>query len=260
MNASPSEENRPRKTMPFLLIGFVAGSIVTYLVVTTSYQADQRIEDYGASRNHSMEDLEYQFRGEETGGIHGLLKILLADGSQELSGLPAKEVLHHFQIPGLPMDRMRKIAIGELNDGEASMEMFFDFGEERTFELALPESKVWTINGKSLDVKKSKKPKLEEVKGHTITLKDQLQFFFNEKGILRVRSKDMTLSFFNLNFRTERDPNKILMHNDRIVLEENAHGKPLQKEGRYLPQRYDDWIIIESSFKNVEVPIPSVAG
>jgi hypothetical protein len=274
MSANSSEKFLSSRVLSLLLIGFTAGALTTYFLFERKSVPDTSSEKPSVAPNNQYVDsfgskvrrygfrqakleAQFQFRGEGDGGIPGFLETLIEDGAQELVENSAKELLNRFRIPGLDLDNLQKIQIGEIKDGEASMEFFFDFGEKGQSELEMPGGKLFTVEGDSLVVGTAQ-PREETIKEKTIVISDKLQFFFNESGIVRVRKNDIRYFIFPLNFRTERAPGKILKHEGRSVLELDEEGAPLIKDGSYVPMQFDDWIIIESGLNSYEVPIPAV--
>jgi hypothetical protein len=188
---------------------------------------------------------------------------MLEDGAREIEGEEAREILAStFHLPFLPNDDLAKIKVGP-----TSLDIFFDFGEAGEKTITIPEGTILTLSGKKSDeplaVEGSADPEFEQVGGLSIILKDHLKIRCNKNGITGIRKGDARLELSGsaeteVSIRTMRNPEKVFVKEGRIVLATDEKGSPLEQEGNYLPMKFDDWMIVETTDGKFEVPLPSI--
>ncbi len=211
---------------------------------------------YGLRRSELPPRFPFQ-EGNE--GLHGFFTDLLAEGPREILANEAQKLLKaFFNLQFLPIEKVVK-----MNIGDGTMDITFDFDGEKEKAFRMPKGKIWILSEEVFEGKRKGSPKPKTIGGEIIILKNTLHLKINAKGIVGVREGDMQGKklFFkgNLKIKTLRLPKKILKHEGDLVLMENEDNTPLQRNGIYVPQRFDEWLIVQKpSGEIIEVPIPSL--
>lgn len=87
-----------------------------------------------------------------------------------------------------------------------------------------------------------------------------LRFELGPEGIRAVRKGDLEVSVWpfspDLELHTEIHPGRIVTDDqDRILLETDEIGKPLRRDGRFVPIVADRWLILEAGGRRAEIPL-----
>jgi len=217
----------------------------------------------------SAEDLERAFREVQRSGkgIMGFFG-LLADGQKrQLDGATVRAMFEKYgvELEFLPLDALEGVVS---QDGKVTFA--FDFGDQSERELQLPESRLQVLDSRHRSdrflVDRKNRVREQKSDGKKLRLKDELQLTVNENGLTGVRQGDLAvhhwlLGWVDLQVHSERHDGKIATGDkERPVLETDGRGKPLVVDGHYVPQRFDDWVIITAKGRRIEVGIPPLAS
>ena len=187
---------------------------------------------------------------------------LLADDQKRV--LPGDVVRAMFKKYGVAIDFLPVDTLKEIVAENGKVTFKFDFGGNSNRRLKLPDSEStvlrqrndkdpWAADGKN-------EPKVVKSKGRELKVKNEVELSVDNTGITGIRKGDIevgwALGWLDMALHMEHNPGKQAMADDRPVIQTGADGKPIVSNGHYLPQTYDDWVIIEAGPAKVEAGIP----
>jgi len=137
----------------------------------------------------------------------------------------------------------------------------FDFDGRRTRRVSLPSG--WRY---VLDPKDHADPLLEgvaqwvEFKGRKLIVHKQVRFFYDENGITAVDAGNLEVKagWFapDLQLRTELHRGRIARDaKGRMLLETDGSGRPLRRDGRFVPVTSDRWLVLQVRKHRFELPL-----
>ncbi len=217
----------------------------------------------------SAEDLERAFqevigRGE---GVMGFFA-LLADGQgRSLDGDVVRALFARYgvQLDFLPLDALERV---EAADG--AVLFHFDFGQQGYRDIELPGSTQKVLDARHRSdpwlVDRRNRVREERSDARKLRVQDELRFSLDEGGLAGLREGDLAVrhwlaGWVNLNVHSERHAGRIATgEKDRPVLQTDSRGEPVVQDGHYVPQCYDDWVIITAAGRRIEVGVPPLRG
>ncbi len=215
----------------------------------------------------SAEDLERAFEevAKSGRGVMGFFG-LLADGQRrQLDGATVRAMFEKYgvELEFLPLDALKGVVSA---DGKVTFQ--FDFGRKGEREVQLPDSTQKVLDSRHRSdrflVDRKNRVRDEKNDGKKLKLKSELQLSVDENGLTGVREGDLAvhhwlLGWVNIQVNSERHQGKIATgEKNRPVLQTDAGGRPVVVDGHYLPQRFDDWVIITAKGRRIEVGIPAL--
>ncbi len=213
----------------------------------------------------SAEDLEKAFEQitQNGQGIMGLFG-LLADGqSRSIDGDVVRAM---FQQYGVVLEFLPVESLTSISAENGKVTITFDFGSAGQKEIKLPDSEQKVLNSRHRTdptlVDRKNRVRTEKLDGKTLKLKSELQFGVGENGLTGLRTGDIQvhhwlLGWVDIDLASERHEGKVAMGDkNRPVLQTDANGNPIVRDGHYQPQTYDDWVVITAKGRRNEVGIP----
>jgi hypothetical protein len=186
---------------------------------------------------------------------------LFADGRRRV--LKGDVVRALFEKNGVRLDFLPMDALDRIVAEQGRLTFHFAFGGESTREIVLPDSSSVQLESRlkedPLKVDPRNKVSTRKSEGKTLKISKEVQFSVNAGGIAGLRAGDMQVKaffWFDVGIRTERTPGRVATDDKRTVLETDASGRPLVRDGRYVPQTWDDWVVLEAGGKRVDIGIP----
>jgi len=210
----------------------------------------------------SSADVEAAFlRVQRSGGGLSDLFGLLADGvPRTLPGAAVRDMMDKFGVTLdiLPLDKLGSV----VSDG-GSVEFRFDFSG--THEIELPGTATWTLaNNGDLQATRGNRPRKKRGDSSELRFKSTVRFTVDENGLTGLRKGDIEAyggflaGWVNLNLFSESHEGRVAKDGKRVLLETDESGDPLVRDGRYVPQRYDNWLVITGPLGyRQEIGIPS---
>lgn len=210
-------------------------------------------------------DLERAFQEVQKSG-QGIMGFfgMLADGQRRvLPGAAVREVFAKYgvKLDFLPVDALREVVA---EGGKVTFR--FDFGGASTREVTLPDTrqKVLDSSNRADPLAADGKNRVKEEKndGKQLRLNQELQLSVDAHGLTGVREGDLAvhhwlLGWVDIQVHSEQHAGKVATGDkNRPVLVTDGQGNPVVQDGHYLPQRYDDWVVIEAKGQRSEVGIP----
>ena len=207
------------------------------------------------------EDVEAAFLKVQRGG-GGLSDLfgLMADGvPRTLPGAAVRSMMTKYGVTldVLPMDKLTDV----VSDGRS---VEFRFGFTGTHEVELPATTTWSVadgKGWRIHQNRARQKTGDETR---LRFKSAVKFTINQDGLTGMRAGDIEahggflVGWVNLNLFTERAPGKLAKDGKRVLIEVDKDGKPLIRDGSYVPQRYDNWLVITGPLGyRLEMGIPS---
>jgi hypothetical protein len=217
----------------------------------------------------SAADLERAFQEvmKRDKGVMGFFG-LLADGQARTLGgdvVRAMFTKYGVKLDFLPLDALQRV---EAAGGKVTFH--FDFGREGHRDIQLPGSSQKVLDSRHRSdpwlVDRKNRVRDEVSKGQKLRLQDELQFSVNQQGLTGLREGDLAVhhwlaGWVNMDLHSERHPDRVATgEKDRPVLRTDSRGNPVVDNGRYVPQRYDDWVIITAAGRRIEVGVPPLRG
>ncbi len=212
-------------------------------------------------------DLERAFQevAESGKGIMGFFG-LLADGqARTLSGDIVRAM---FEKYGVELDFLPLDALNRVDAAGGKVTFHFDFGSKGYRDISLPGTTQKVLDSRHRSdrflVDRRNRVRDEESDGKKLRLKSQLQFSVNDSGLTGLRQGDLAVhhwlaGWVNLNVHSEQHEGKIATgEKDRPVLQTDERGNPVVENGHYVPQRFDDWVVITAKGRRIEVGIPAL--
>lgn len=211
-------------------------------------------------------DLEKAFQSilDEKQGLAALFA-LLADGQKRV--LPGDVVRSMFKKYGVTIDFLPVDTLKEVVAENGKVTFRFDFGGSSTRKVKLPDTSStvlkqknsadpWAADGKN-------EPKVVTSKGRELKVKNEVQLTVDQTGITGIREGDIevgwALGWLGMKLHMEHQAGKQAMADERPVIQTGADGKPLVVNGHYVPQTYDDWVVIEAGPARVEAGVPPLS-
>jgi hypothetical protein len=215
----------------------------------------------------TVADLERAFQAvQQSGqGIMGFFG-MLADGQRRV--LPGDAVRQIFSKYGVSLDFLPVKDLREVVAEGGKVTFRFDFGGDGTREITLPDTtrKVLDSRNRADPYAADGKNRVKEEKsdGKQLRLSQELQLSVDAHGLTGVREGDIAvhhwlLGWVDIQVHSEQHAGKVATGDkDRPVLMTDGAGNPLVQDGHYVPQRYDDWVVIEAKGQRVEAGIPAL--
>jgi hypothetical protein len=202
----------------------------------------------------------FDFLKKDGKGIAGFFA-MLADGQRRvLPGDVVRDIFgkNHVTLDFLPIDALREVVAEE-----GKVTFTFDFGGDKTRDLRLPDTKTKVLDSRteSDPTAADGRNRVKEIEsdGRKLRIKSELQFSVDGQGITGVREDDIrvkALLWFSLALHTETIPGHAATADGKPVVATDAKGDPVVKDGHYVIQNYDDWVILEAGGKRIEVGVP----
>lgn len=185
---------------------------------------------------------------------------LLADGQRRsLPGDVVREALDKYgvSLPFLPSDDLVRID----SDGRA-LTVVLDFGRRRSRKLTLPTTTSHVVTSTaSGDPYNTATTRLGTVTGggHTLVVEETLTLGISDQGLTSISGVAVKKLFsFNLDGHSEHSVGKVATEEGQVVVQTDAAGQPLVVDGHYVPDVYDDWIILEVAGRTIEIGVPAL--
>jgi hypothetical protein len=195
------------------------------------------------------------------GGLKSLFA-LLADGvARELPGDVVRGLMQKYGVSMdiLPIDKLDRI----VSDGR-SVEFRFDFKGQQ--EVTVPGGAAYAVKRSDPSPTYSADSKLKTIKSDAskLRIKSRVKFTISEDGITGLREGDIQADggwlagWVNIGLHMETHPGKYAMEGDRPLVKVGEDGRPEVVNGRYVSQRYDNWMVITGPLGyRKEIGIPS---
>ncbi len=207
----------------------------------------------------SLDDLESTFEAlSQDGATLSDFFALLADGeSRSLSGDVVRATLEKFGgTPSfLPVDDLVSIT----SDG-TQVVVNLDFGRSSSKKLTLPKNTTTVVASTSRDdpyATGSTRLETVRVGGHTLVLQEKLTLGISEEGLTSIGGVAVKKFLsFGVDGHSEHSPGKVAEEGGDVIVQTDADGKPVVKDGHYVPQTYDDWIILKVAGRTMPIGVP----
>lgn len=190
---------------------------------------------------------------------------LFADGQKRV--VPGNVVRDIFQKNNVKLDFLPIETLREIRAENGKVTFSFDFGGDDSKTIRLPDSTSKQLDSrlKSDPLKVDPKNKVIDQKseGKTLKVNKDVEFSVSKEGITALREGDIkvkALLWFSLGIHTEKIPGKVAMDESRTVLATDSSGNPQVRDGHYVAQSYDDWVILEAGGKRIEIGVPKLSG
>jgi|GEM_PF-3061088 len=197
-----------------------------------------------------------------TGSFFELLG-LFADGqSRSVSGDVFKDLLasRGVDLSVLPMDLLQQVS-----SGDGYVDLAFDFGNRGKKSFNIPKKDI-----KVLEVEDPGSPYSADglnnvvdttVGGQTLVVKDNVRIFIEDGQVVSIREGDVKgkLLFLraNVDMQSTFEAGRVATDGEyRPVLQTDENGEPLIVDGHYVPETYDDWLIIEAAGSKSYMGVP----
>jgi len=209
----------------------------------------------------SLADLESAFdKLAQDGATISDFFALLADGkSRTLPGDVVRQALQKYgvSLPFLPVDDLVNIT----SNGSA-LTVNLDFGRSSAKKLKLPKTTSTVVTSTSRnDPYNTGSTRLQSVSGggHTLVVQDTLTLGISDKGLTSISGVAVKKLFnFSVNGHSEHSPGKTLTEDGDVVVQTDSQGRPVIENGHYVPQTFDDWIILEVAGRRIEIGVPAL--
>jgi len=187
----------------------------------------------------TADDLEAAFQqvDAEGSGLRGLFA-LLADG--ESRTLPGDVVRAMFEKYGVQLDLLPLGSLSQIVSDGRSVEFQFDFSGQK--EVNIPKGTAWVYKGGRARQIKTDAQRLR--------FRNRVQFTIGAEGLTGLRSGDVQAyggwlaGFVNINLFMKRDEGQVAETDGHPTLAVGEDGRPVVQDGKYVYQRYDDWLVI----------------
>ncbi len=209
----------------------------------------------------SLADLEAAFdKLAQDGATISDFFALLADGkSRTLPGDVVRTALEKYgvDLPFLPVDDLVDIT----SDG-SELTVNLDFGRKSSKKLELPETTSTVVTStSSSDPYATGSTRLKNVSGggHTLVVQDTLTLGISDKGLTSIEGVAVKKLFsFGVDGHSEHTPGKLATEDGDVIVQTGSDGKPVVENGHYVPESYDDWIILEVAGRTIEIGVPAL--
>jgi hypothetical protein len=192
---------------------------------------------------------------------------LLADGqARSLSGEVVRAMFARYgvRLDFLPLDALERV---ESAGGKVTFH--FDFGSEGHRDIQLPDTRQKVLESRHRSdpwlVDRKNRVREEKSGGSKLRLKPSLELSVDASGLTGVREGDLAVhhwlaGWVNLDLHSERHEGRVATgEKDRPVLVTDSRGEPAVVDGHYVPQRFDDWVVITAAGRRIEVGIPALS-
>lgn len=157
----------------------------------------------------------------------------------------------------LPLDRLR-----DARRTERELVLAFDTSADDTIEVVVPERRLQVLDADDdeLDPELRGRARSLRTDEHVLLVHEELHFTLDAQGIAGVREGDLEVRAgpfaVDLALRTESRAGVARDRYGRPLLVVDEHGAPLRRDGRWVVQRYERWIVLEALGHRVEVGVP----
>lgn len=245
--------------------GAPSSSVVTDLrgaVDAAPHAPDQYVLPVGTL---TADDLEraFQYIVSQNQGVAALFG-LLADGQKHvLSGAVVRDL---FKKYGVTLDFLPIDTLVDVVAENGTVTFNFDFGGASNRKVRLPDARVTVLKSRnSADptlVDGKNKAETRESEGRELKVSRQVQLQVGPGGITGIREGDIkvgwALGWLDLSLQSAHVPGKVATQDGKTVLATDANGQPLVRDNHYVPQTFDDWILLKAGPAEVEVGIPTL--
>lgn len=137
----------------------------------------------------------------------------------------------------------------------------FDFGGRRTRRVGLPSGWRYVLDpGDLADPLLEGEAEWVKYTGRKLIVHELVRFFYDEHGITAVDAGDLEIKvgWFapDLRLRTEFHRGRIARDSEgRMLIETDRRGRPLRRDGRFVPVQADRWLVLQVSKHRIELPL-----
>ena len=185
---------------------------------------------------------------------------LLADGeSRSLSGDVVRAALEKTGGGGsfLPVENLVSLTS---NGSEIVIKL--DFGRSSSKKLTLPKTTTTVVaSTSSSDPYATGSTRLKTVEGggHTLVIQEKVTLGISKDGLTSIGGVAVKKFFsFDVNGYSEHSPGKIAEEGGDVIVQTDADGQPVVENGHYVPQTFDDWIVLKVAGRTLPIGVPAL--
>lgn len=197
------------------------------------------------------------------GGSFTQIFPMMADGkSRVLPGDTLRELLKDYEtdMSFLPLENLKEIR----SDGK-NVDLVFDFGGQNTKNVKIPGTTSLILESSNLvDPYSASNPNTIKKKtgtSETLRISNTVRFSIDKNGITGLRKGDIKASWFlgwaNINIRSAQGEKVATVDNKPVIRADEA-GNPIIEDGHYVPETYNDWLIITAPATHIEIGVPAI--
>jgi hypothetical protein len=209
----------------------------------------------------SLADLEAVFEQlAEDGATISDFFALLADGKKRtLPGDVVRKALGKYgvDLPFLPVNDLVRIE----SDG-SELKVLLNFGRSSSKKIKLPTTTDTLVrNTDGNDPYNTATTRLETKKGggHTLVVDKTLTLGISDKGLTSIEGVSVKMFFsFAVKGYSENAPGKLATADGKVKIKVDSDGSPVVVDGHYVPQQFDDWIILKVAGQTIEIGVPAL--
>jgi hypothetical protein len=161
----------------------------------------------------------------------------------------------------LPLDRLRNASLEK-----DRLRLVFDFGRERTQVVRIPSHQLQVLEpDDERDPLRGGRVRTVETASREVIVHDVVELELTASGIAGLRGGGIQVRYgflrFSLDARTVVERGRIAFDGDgHIVLATDERGQPRRDHGRFVPRRYDVWLVLEAAGHKFEIGVVESAS
>ncbi|MBI5364323.1 MAG: hypothetical protein HZA53_14180 [Planctomycetes bacterium] len=161
----------------------------------------------------------------------------------------------------LPMERLVDLELRPKR-----LVLVFDTQREREVEVRLPSTTCFVLDERAAhdDVLRSGRPRRVVTDEHRLVVHRRVELELGAEGIVGVRAGDLELAKgpfrFDVAVSVTKAPGRMNVDEDgRPVLALDDQGRPFRRDGQWVVERFDKWIVLKAFGRKVEIGVPGRA-
>lgn len=195
--------------------------------------------------------------------VRRLLELAARDGASDVSAVQVallRDMAPLLEL--LPLERVVDVALDARR-----FELVFDTRGRDAIEIEVPARTRFVLQSEAdeRDPFRRGRPLPRRSSANTLLVHRNLRFELDDSGVAGVRAGDLEVEKgpfrFDVDVRTEtRAPGIARDELGRPWLACDERGEPVKRDGRWVAEAYERWIVFEALGHRVEVGVPSAAS